>query len=158
RHINGNWHWTFGDRLRFSPTHSTEESKGFVVDPSGGFSIGDAFLSSGRNVLVNGVIGTLTDRYGENSTLTFHVDQDYTRLSGFVGGPLATDTLPAQQAFTFSTGVTWRNRISEKDTLNAEYTYRLLDSTGTSVANVNSQAASIGLSHKFTQTLGVSVS
>jgi hypothetical protein len=158
RHINGNWHWTLGDRLRYSPTHSTEESKGFVVDPSGGFSIGDAFLSSGRNVLVNGVIATLTDRYGENSTLTFHADQDYTRLSSFVGGSQLIDTLPSQEAFTFSAGVTWRNRISLKDTLNAEYTYRLLDSTGTSVADVNSQAASIGVSHKFTQSLGASIS
>jgi hypothetical protein len=155
RHINGNWHWTLGDRLRFSPTHSTEQSKGFVADPSGGFSIGDAFLSSGRNVLVNGVVSTLTDRYGENSSLTFHADQDYTHLSSFVGGLEAIDTLPAQRALTFSTGATWRKSISMKDTLSAEYTYRFLN-TGTSGADVNSQAASIGLSHKFTQSLGVS--
>ena len=158
RHINGNWHWTLGDRLRFSPTHSTEQSKGFVVDPSGGFSVGDAFLSSGRNVLVNGVVSTLTDRYGENSTLTFHADQDYTRLSNFVGGLRAVDTLPAQRAFTFSTGSTWRRSISMKDTLSAEYTYRFLNTSGISGANANSQAASIGLSHKFTQSLGVSAS
>ncbi len=37
RHINESWHWTLGDRLRYSPTHSTEETTGFVADPGGRF-------------------------------------------------------------------------------------------------------------------------
>src|SRR5882672_4662857 len=39
RHINETWHWTLGERLRYSPTHSVEEGKGFVADPGGGFSV-----------------------------------------------------------------------------------------------------------------------
>jgi len=156
RHINESWHWTLGDRLRYSPTHSTEQGKGFVADPGGGFSIGNAFLSSGRNVLVNGIVATLTDHYKENSTLTFHADQDYTRLSSFVG--TQPDNLPTQEAITFSTGVTWRHHLGLKDTLSMEYVYRLQTTTGTSVADVNSQTASIGWSHKLRPSLGVSAS
>src|ERR1700722_194579 len=50
RHINDHWHWTLGDRLRYSPTHSSDLTKGFVTDPSGNLTIGNAFLSSGRNI------------------------------------------------------------------------------------------------------------
>jgi len=154
RHISGNWHWTLGDRLRYSPTHSTEQGKGFVADPGGGFSIGNAFLSSGRNVLVNGIVATLTDHYNENSTLTFHANQDYTRLSSYLG--TQPDSLPAQEAITFSTGATWRRHLGLKDTFSMEYVYRLQATTGTSVADVNSQTASAGWTHKLTPSLGVS--
>jgi hypothetical protein len=157
RHINDTWHWTLGDRLRYSPTHSTQETTGFVADPGGGFSIGNAFLSSGRNILVNGIAATLVDRYGENSTLTFHADQDYTRLSSFVGAG-NTQSLPAQQALTFAAGGTWRDRVGVQDTLSLEYTFRAQTSTGTSLGGVNSNAASAGWSHKFSQTLGASAS
>ncbi len=156
RHINESWHWTLGDRLRYSPTHSADQSKGFVADPGGGFSIGNAFLSSGRNVLVNGVAASLTDRYGEDSTLTFHANQDYTRLSSYVG--TESNNLPTQSATTYAVGVTWRDHLSLKDTISTEYNYRNQNTTGTSVADVNSQAASIGWSHKFTSSLGASAS
>jgi hypothetical protein len=157
RHINDSWHWTLGDRLRYSPTHSTEEASGFVADPGGGFSIGNAFLSSGRNILVNGVAATLIDRYSENSTLTFHADQDYTRLSSVVGSG-STDSLPSEQAVTFAAGGTWRDRVGLQDTLSVEYTIRAQTSTGSAVGGVDSNAASAGWSHKFSQTLGVSAS
>ena len=157
RHINDHWHWTLGDRLRYSPTHSSDLTKGFVADPSGGFTIGNAFLSSGRNILVNGIAATLTDRYSENATLTLRANQDYTRLSGYVGGQ-SNDNLPAQQAATLSAGGTWRDHLGLNDTLSTEYTYRVQVSSGTSAETVGSHAASLGWSHKFTRKLGTSVS
>jgi hypothetical protein len=157
RHINDSWHWTLGERLRYSPTHSSELTKGIVANPGGGFTIGDAFLSSGRNILVNGIATTLTDRYSQNSTLIFHANQDYTRLSGYVGSQ-SIDNIPTQQAVTFSTGAIWRDHLGLKDTLSTEYTYRLQASTGTSAETVGSHAASVGLSHKFTRRFGTSVS
>lgn len=157
RRINNSWHWTFGDRFRYAPTHSTEQTSGFVADPGGGVSIGNAFLSTGRNVLVNGIAGTLTDRYNENSTLTFHANQDYSRLSSILGGQ-PSNQFPVQQAITFSSGVTWRHHLSLKDTISTEYTYRLQTSTGASAQNVSSNAASVGWDHKLTTRLGVSAS
>jgi hypothetical protein len=154
-HINENLHWTFLDRMRYSPTHSAEQSRGFISDPGGGFSIGNAFLSNGRNVFVNGASATLTDRYDSNSTLTLHADQDYTRLSSFGGGQ--ADNLPVQSATAVATGLSWRKHLSEKNILNAEYTFRHQSTSGTSLANVNSNSASIGIDHKFSRTVGASV-
>jgi hypothetical protein len=151
-HLGETWHWTLGDRFRYSPTHSAEQSTGFVSDPGGGFSIGNAFLSSGRNVFVNGLAGTLTDRYNSNSTLILRADQDYTRLSRFSG--TQSGSVPVQTAVTFASGFSWRDRLSESDSITSEYTYRYQTTSGTSARNVDSHAASIGWSHKFTRTLG----
>jgi hypothetical protein len=151
-HLNETWHWSLADRLRYSPTHSAEQSAGFVSDPGGGFSIGNAFLSSGRNVFTNGLVGTLTARYNSNSTLILRADQDYTRLSRFSG--TQSDSIPVQTAATFASGFTWRDRLSESDSITGEYTYRYQTTSGTSARNVDSHAASIGWSHKFTRTLG----
>jgi hypothetical protein len=151
-HVNETWHWTLADRLRYSPTHSTEQSTGFVSNPGGGFSIGNAFLSSGRNVFVNGLAGTLTARYNSNSILIFRANQDYTRLSRFSG--TQSDSIPVQTAATFASGFTWRERLSESDSITGEYTYRYQTTSGTSARNVDSHAASIGWSHKFTRSLG----
>jgi len=157
RHISESWHWTLGDRFRYSPTHSVAQGTGFVANPGGGFTIGNAFLSSGRNVLVNGIAATLTDRYNENSTLTFHADQDYTYVSSLLGTQ-STGSSPAQEAITFAAGATWRDHLSLKDTISAEYTYRWLTSSGTSLADVSSQSAGLAWSHKFAPTLGVTAS
>ncbi len=155
RRLNGSWHWTLGDRLRYAPTHSTEQERGFVYDPGSGFTVGNAFLSSGRNVFLNGIAATLTDSYTQSSTLTFHAHQDYTRLSTYLGGQSSGD-IPTQDSLTFSAGVTWRDHLSLKDTISAEYNYRWLTSSGTSLANVDSHAASVGWSHKFAPSFGVS--
>jgi hypothetical protein len=99
---------------------------------------------------------TLTDRYNENSTLIFHANQDFTHLSSFVGSQ--SDSLPTQTATTVAAGFTWRNRVSTNDTLSTEYNYRHQTTSGTSVADVNSHAASVGWNHKFTRTVGASAS
>jgi hypothetical protein len=106
---------------------------------------------------VNGIAGTLSDRYNENSTLTFHGNQDYTRLSSILGGQ-AGGQLPVHQAMTFSSGVTWRDHFNPKDTISTEYSYRLQTATGASTEHVTSHAASVGWDHKFTTSLGVSAS
>src|SRR5215471_953727 len=82
--INGNWNWTATEHLQYSPTHGTEEQRGFVFDPARGISIGNAFLSSGRNLLTNGAALTVTDRYSEAASWLFHANQDFVHLSGFV--------------------------------------------------------------------------
>ena len=157
RHINGTWHWTLGDRVRYAPTHGTEQASGLIASPGGGFSIGNAFLSSGRNVLENGITTTLVDRYNEHSSLMFHVNQGFTHLSSYLGTQ-SSDNLPNQDAMTVSSGVTWLNHYNPHDTLTLEYGYRFLTSTNTSLADVQSHKPSIGWSHKFTPSLGLALS
>lgn len=157
RHINGTWHWSAGNHFRYLPTHSMAEGKGFVADPGGGFSFGNAFLSSGRNILSNGIVGSLTDRYNEHSSLTFHANQTFTRLSSYLG-TLSTDTLPVQQAIQFSTGVTWRNQLSLRDSIGLKYVYGIQTSTGTSVENVNSHTAAVLWTHQLKPNLDLSAS
>lgn len=154
--LNRTWHWTGAERFRYSPTHSTEQGTGFVANPGGGFGIGNIFLSSGRDVLSNVIAGTLTDHYNQHSTLTIHANQDLTRLSSF-GGP-QSDSLRAQEAITFSTGVSWRTRVRPQDTFILESVYRFQTSFGASAADVSSQNASIGWNHKLYPSLGVSAS
>jgi hypothetical protein len=153
-HLNDNWRWTVAERFRYSPTHSSAQGTGVVANPGGGFGIGNVFLSSGRNVMTNGIATTLTDHYAEYSTLTFHANTDFIRLSKYIAGPTSAN-LPTQQALTFSTGVTWRKKFSLKDTFSLESVYRFQTSSGTSASDVHSQNASIGLSHKLSSSLGI---
>ena len=155
RRVNSNWYWTVGDRLRYSPTHSTEQEAGFVAGSGGGVSIGNAFLSNGRNVLTNGAAATLTDRYSENSFVTFHSGLAFTRLSSYVGGELDAN-FPAQQAITSSSGVTWHDHYSLRNTLSMEYAYGTQIATNTSTANVYTHRASIGWNRKLSPSLGFS--
>ena len=153
--INATWHWTLGESFRYAPTHSSAQGKGFVSDPGGGVSFGDVFLSSGRNVLVNVLAGTLTDRYSEHSMVTFHLNQDVTHLSSFVGRLSGGPDTSSQTAVNYSTGVTWRKRLTPSDTISIAYRDRLQSSTGR-LAVVNSQTASIGWSHKLESGFGIS--
>lgn len=155
RRINSQWHWTLGDHFRYSPTHSTEQVSGFIIDPSGGFSIGNAFLSSGRNALVNGIAATVSDHYSEHSSLTFRANQTFTHLSTYLSGDLPND-VPSQQAFSFSSGANWRNQYTTSSAANLEYTYRLQRASATAQGDVQSHTASVGWSHRFNRTLGMS--
>lgn len=157
RRINGNWRWTFVDRFRYSPTHSTEQSTGIVADPGGGFSVGNAFLSSGRNVLVNGAAATITDHYNENSSLVFHANQLVTRLSSYISTE-SSYNLPSQDAIAFSSGVVWHHHFGSSSTVNLDYNYRTQTSTVSSATGVQTQSAGVSWSHKFGRTLGVSAS
>jgi hypothetical protein len=158
RRIDSTWHWTVSDQLRYAPTHATEQSEGFVANPTGGFSIGNAFLSSGRNVFANGVAATLTDRYRENSSIIFHANQSFTSLSSYIGGISADNNVPTQEAIAFSSGVTWRNHYSYNNTLTLGYNFRTQTSTAAQVAGVQSHNASVGWSHKFSPQFGISAS
>lgn len=155
RRINGNWHWTLADRFRYAPTQSTEQQPGFVAEPGGGFSVGNAFLSSGRNILSNGAVATLTDHYSENSSLAFHAKQSVTRLSSYIG-ILSSETLPAQDVVSFSSGVTWRHHYSFSSAVSLNYSYLAQTSIATTVADVQTHSAGIGWIHKLNPTLGVS--
>jgi len=149
-HLNDSWIWTVADRVRYSPSHGSEE-QGLSL---GGFSIGNAFLSTGRNVFVNAASATLTRRYSQAATLTFHANQDYTSVSSYLGSGFSD--FPSQSATTIAAGATWRDRLDLKDTFSLEYTFRHQTASGTSLFDVNSQIIGIGLSHKFTETFGVS--
>lgn len=157
RRISSQWHWTLGDHFRYSPSHGTEQESGFIIDPSGGFSIGNAFLSSGRNALINGIAATLTDHYGEHSSLTFRANQTFTHLSSSLGG-ITSNNLPSEQAMSFSSGATWRDQYTTSSSLSLEYTYRLQNASGTSQGDVQSHSAGIGWSHRFNRSLGMSAS
>lgn len=146
--LSGSWHWTLVERFRYSPSHSTQQAAGFLGTES-------AFLSSGRNVLVNGVAANLSDHYDTDSTLTFHANQNYTRLSSYLGTQ-SSDQLPVEQVVVFSAGVSWHHRLTLKDTISAEYVDRLQTLTGAANANVNSQNANIGWSHKLYPSFGIS--
>jgi hypothetical protein len=151
--INRHWRWAANERLRYAPTNSTAEERGFVAAAGGGFTIGNAFLSSGRNVFLNAAAFTLTDRYTEKSSLVFHANQDYTHLSNYLGS--SSVSLPSEQAITYSAGVTWRDQFSLRNTLILKYDFRA--QVATSNENVDFHTVSIGLSHKLKPTLGVSV-
>lgn len=148
RRINGNWRWTFVDKFRYAPTHSTEQQPGIVADSNGGFSVGNAFLSSGRNVLVNGAATTLTDHYSESSSLAFHANGLVRRLSSYITAQ-SSDNLPAQDAIAFSSGVVWHHRYGSSSSVNLDYNYRLQTSTATTAADVQTQSAGAGWSHRF---------
>ncbi len=150
--INGNWRWTVGDRLRYFPTHSTEEQTGFVAEPGGGIGIGNAFLSGDRNVLLNGAAVALTDHYNQSSFLVFHANQDFVRLSSYLGQSMTS--VLAQEAISYAAGVAWRHHYGLSDTLILSYGYR--GQTTTSGLNVNSHNAAIGWSHKLKPSLGIS--
>jgi hypothetical protein len=158
RRINSNWRWTFTDRFRYSPTNSTSQAPGFVAEPGGGFGIGNAFLSSGRNVLANGAAATLTDRYSENSSFVFHANQAFTRLSSYIGTQFLNNLLPVQDAITFTSGVMWRHRYSSRSAINLDYNYLVQTTTAATVADVQTHSAGVGWSHKFGNTFGLSAS
>jgi hypothetical protein len=152
RRINGNWSWTVGGRLRYFPTHSTAEQTGFVAEPGGGIGIGNAFLSGDRNILLNGVAVALTDHYNENSFLVLHANQDFVRLSSYLGQ--SSISIPSEEAMSYAAGVTWRHHYGISDTLSLGYSYR--GQTTTSGFDVNSDSASVGWSHKLKPSLGFS--
>ena len=154
RRINGTWNWSFSDRFRYSPTHATTQSFGFVVDPNGGIGIGNAFLSSGRNLLVNGATFIVTNHQDEKSSLTFHANQDFVYLSSFVGDE--TGDTPSQQVASYSFGATWRDRISERNTLSLRCTYRAQNSFGDTSGDYNSLVAGIGLSRQLKPGMSIS--
>jgi hypothetical protein len=151
--INERWSWAAAERMRYAPTQSTAEGKGIVASPNGGFTIGNAFLSSGRNILVNAVSFTATDHYSENSSLIFHANQDYTRLSTYIGND--SQSFPEQQAIIYAAGATWRHHLNLKDTISLNYGFRA--QTATAGENANFHTASIGWDHKLSPTLGFSL-
>jgi predicted porin len=57
-----------------------------------------------------------------------------------------------------SSGATWRNHYSFNNTLTLEYNFRAQTSTTAMVAGVQSHAASVGWTHKFSPRLGISAS
>jgi len=155
RHINDTWRWTFADRFRYSPTQSTEQQPGVVADPGGGFSIGNAFLSSGRNILSNGAVATLTDRYSENSSVVFHANQSFTRLSSYIG-TLSSDNIPSQEVNILSSGMTWRHHYSPRSSISLNYDYVLQMSTAAGISDVQTHALGLGWSHRFSPSFGFS--
>lgn len=155
RHLNDTWRWTFADRFRYSPTQSTEQQPGVVADPGGGFSIGNAFLSSGRNVLSNGAVATLTDRYSENSSFVFHASQSFTRLSSYIG-TLSSDIVPSQDVNILSSGLTWRHHYSPSSSISLNYDYFVQLSTAAGISDVQTHTVGLGWSHKFRPSLGLS--
>src|SRR5262249_21730100 len=148
---------TLGDHFRYSPSHGTEQESGFIIDPSGGFSIGNAFLSSGRNALINGIAATLTDHYGEHSSLTFRANQTFTHLSSSLGG-ITSNNLPTDKAMTFPSGATGRHQYTTSSSKGLEYTYRLQNESGTSKGEFQRHSAVIGGTNKFNRSQGMSPS
>jgi hypothetical protein len=97
----------------------------------------------------------LNDRYSEKSSWVFHANQDFTRLSSYLGTQTATNQ-PTQEAISYAAGVTWRHHYSLHDTLSLKYGYRGQTTTGTTVADVNSHTASVGWSRQLKPGLDVS--
>jgi hypothetical protein len=148
RHLNRSWSWSASENFRYSPDVQNAVGTGLVLNSGGGISIGDTYLSAGRNVLADNVYVGVNDRYSERSSLAFHIDGNFTRLSSYLGGQSAIN-LPTEQAVSYSPGVVWSTHLNVRDTLSLKYDYRVQSATGTSVGDVNSQTASIGWGHRL---------
>lgn len=153
--LSQSWSWRAADHLRYSPSQqATVEGRGFVFDTGGGLTIGNAFLSSGRNFLENVVALALRDRFRQGSFLDFHVDQRFARLSGPLGQ--STTVLGSQEEFRTGGGLTWSDSLSMRDTIDAKYDYSVQTVRGTDAGGVTSHNLGIGWNHHLTPTLSFS--
>ena len=153
--LSQNWSWRAADHLRYSPSQQASvEGRGFVFNTGGGLTIGNAFLSSGRNFLENVVALALRDRFTQGSFLDFHVDQRFARLSGPLGQ--STTDLGSEEEFRTGGGLTWSDSLSMRDTIDAKYDYSVQTVRGTDSGGVRSHNLGIGWNHHLTPSLSFS--
>jgi hypothetical protein len=150
--ISRSWSWRLADFLRYSPSQqATVEGRGFVFDTGGGVTIGNAFLSSGRNFLENALNFSLRDQYTKGSYLDFHVDQHFGRLSGPT--VQSADAPGSQETVRTGVGLTWNDTLSMRDAIDVRYNYSVQTSFGTDAGGVRSNTLSVGWNHHLTPTL-----
>jgi hypothetical protein len=152
RHLNRNWSWAVSENLRYSPDLQSAVGTGLVLDSAGGISIGNISLSAGRSVLADNAHLGLSDRYSEHSSLAFHVDGNFTRLSSYLGTQSEVN-LPTEEAHSYATGVVWSSHLNLHDTISLKYDYRVQSATGTPVGDVDYHTASIGWGHRLKPSL-----
>ena len=153
--LDRSWSWSAAENLRYSPDTQTVEGIGLVSTPGGGIGLGNTFLSAGRYTLASNAHFALNDRFSERSSLVFHVDENFTRLSSYVGA--SGVNTPAQEVFSSTFGVVWSDHWNLRDTLTLRYDFRSQSATGTSVGDVDTQTASLGWGHRFAEGLRLSM-
>jgi hypothetical protein len=150
--LSQSWNWRAADHTRYSPSQqATVEGRGFVFDTGGGLTIGNAFLSSGRNFLENTVALTLRDQYTQGAFLDVHVDQRFARLSGPLGQ--STTDPGSQEEFRTGGGVTWSDTLSTRNTIDVKYDYSVQSVRGTDTGGVRSHNLGIGWNHHLTPSV-----
>lgn len=151
--LSSTWSLAAGEHFRYSPNlQSSIQGTQLNI---GGFSIQTPFLSSSRSLLLSTLNGSLTHRISERSTVVFHADQSFVRISGSV---TQTVTLPVEDSDSTSGGFDFNHVLGPRDSIAVNYSYRAQFSSNTSAGIADFHTASFGWSHEIAPTLRVSVS
>ena len=154
RNLNPNWSLSVAERFRYSPDmQNSVQVEGFSVDFGGGTTAVAPFLSSGRNFLLNTVTASLNDQVSEESSLEFHANQNFTRISGSLGNQLVD--IPAQEEISYGGGSSWTRHLDLRDTFRAGYDYRRQYSPDSTFGSADYHVLNAGWVHLFAPSVAV---
>jgi hypothetical protein len=156
--LSSTWSLGVGDHFLYSPNvQSSIQGNQLALNMGGGISILTPFLSSSRSLLLNTVSGSLTHRISEQSTLVFHADQSFVRLSGSVTEEQSVP-IPVEDSDSTDGGFTFNRVLGSRDSIEMNYDYRAQFSSTTQEGLASFHTASFGWSHEIAPTLRFSVS
>jgi hypothetical protein len=158
RRLGATWSFSAGEHFRYSPNvQSSIQGNQLALNIGGGVSILTPFLSSSRSLLLNTFSSSLSHRISDRSTLVFHADQSFVRISGSVT-EAQTAAIPVEDSDSIEAGFAYNHVLGPRDSVEATYDYRAQFSSTTAQGIANFHTASFGLSHEIAPTLRVSVS
>jgi hypothetical protein len=158
RRLSANWNLRAGDRFTYSPNlQSSIQGNSLAVNLGGGVTLLTPLLYSSQSLLLNTLEGSVTGHLSEHSTLDFHADQSFVRLSGTVGQGAAAQTT-TEDTNSYGAGFTFNRILSLRDTINLGYDYRAQSSPVAAAGNVTYDILSFGWSHVLAPGLRVSMS
>jgi hypothetical protein len=158
RRLSATWSLGVGDHFAYSPNvQSSIQGNQLSANGGGGVAILTPFLSSSRSLLLNTVNSSLTHRISEQSTLVFHADQSFVRLSGVVTQGLSAP-VPDENSDSTEGGVSFSHVLGPRDSMELNYDYRAQFSSTTQEGLASFHTASVGWSHEIVPTLRFSIS
>lgn len=118
------WRLTGDETFQYSPNLANTLQSAFTTDFLSNTSNQVAFLSAGRESLINNVGVTLTSQISKSSQLSFNLLDDYIRLGSYQGSLNTTLPNVALTMNQYGGGVTWTRQWSTKTSLNLAYNFR----------------------------------
>lgn len=154
--LSSTWTFSGGEHFRYSPNvQSSIQGNQLALNIGGGVSILTPFLSTSRSLLLNTVSSSLNHRISDHSTLVFHTDESYVRISGSVSG---LEAVPVETSDSIDAGLGFNRQVGPRDSIEATYDYRAQFSSTTNQGIANFHTASFGWAHEIAPTVRVSVS
>jgi hypothetical protein len=158
RRLSASWSLNISEHFRYSPNlQSSIQGNSLSVNEAGGVALSTPFLSQSRSLLLNTISGSLHHRVSEHSTMEFHADDSFVRLSGSVTAGQATQ-IPVENSESATAGVGFNRVLGPRDSIEAKYDYRAQFASDNALGIATFHTASFGWSHTLAQSLRLSVS